>query len=281
MIQARQAAPGRGTIVFTHANGFPAGTYRVLFEAWRSAGWRVLAHEKFGHDPGYPIASGWARLRDELLAFVEREAGAGPVALVGHSFGGYLSLLAASKKPALASAVVLLDAPIVAGWRAHGFRMLKATGLIERGGPGKVAARRRTHWPSAAALREHLEGKPVFARWDRAVFEDYLRCGFVPAPDGGMTLAFEREVERRIYNSLPHHVSALLARHPLRCPVGFVGGTRSAENRQLGLAYVRRLAGPRWRWIEGSHLFPMERPAATAKAVLELLAERPATGPAG
>ena len=27
-------------IVFSHANGFPEGTYRVLFEAWRAAGWK-------------------------------------------------------------------------------------------------------------------------------------------------------------------------------------------------------------------------------------------------
>ena len=271
MVQAGPAAPGRGTIVFIHANGFPAGTYRVLFEAWRAAGWRVLAHEKFGHDPRYPVASGWSRLRDELLDFVEREAGGGPVALVGHSFGGILSLLAASRKPQLASAIVMLDAPVVAGWRAHGFRMLKATRLIERGGPGRISARRRTSWPSAAALREHFERKQVFARWDRRVLDDYLRCGFLPAPDGSVRLAFDREVETRIYNSLPHHVPQLLRRHPLRCPVAYVGGTRSVEHRQLGIAFVRRLAGPRWRWIEGSHLFPMEKPAETAAMVLELL----------
>jgi pimeloyl-ACP methyl ester carboxylesterase len=234
----------------------------------------VLAHGKFGHDPAYPVASGWSRLRDELLDFIAREAGAGPVALVGHSFGGILSVLAASKRPAVASTIVLLDSPIVAGWRAHGLRMLKATGLMYRGGPGKISARRRTRWPSATALREHFERKSVFARWDRRVFDDFLAAGFEPAADGGVRLAFDRDIETRIYNTLPLHVPALLRRHPLRCPVAFVAGTRSAENRQLGIAYVRRLAGPRWRWIEGTHLFPMEKPGETAAAVLELLADR-------
>jgi pimeloyl-ACP methyl ester carboxylesterase len=271
---ARSAAPDRGTIVFAHANGFPAGTYRVLFEAWRAAGWRVLAHGKFGHDPAYPVAGGWSRLRDELLDFVEREAGAGPVALVGHSLGGVLSVLAASKRPAVASALVLLDAPVVAGWRAHGFRMLKATGLIHRGGPGKISARRRTSWPSAEAVREHFERKSVFARWDRRVFDDYLAAGFEPAADGGMKLAFDRDIETRIYNTVPLDVPALLRRHPLRCPVAFVGGTRSQESRQLGIGFVKRLAGPRFRQIEGTHLFPMERPEETAATVLELLSAR-------
>lgn len=277
-----RAAPKSGshppTLVFCHANGFPAGTYGVLFEAWRRAGWRVLAPEKFGHDPRYGVSSGWRALRDELLAFIEHDrqgsGSAAPVALVGHSMGGYLALLAASRKPALASAVVLLDAPIVAGWRVPAFGLAKATGLIQRGGPGVASARRREHWPTLAAVREHFAGKAAFARWDPRVFDDYVQHGFhagsSAAPDG-VRLAFARDTETRIYNTLPHHVPALLRRHPLRCPVSFVAGTRSAENRQLGLAFAKRLAGPRWRWIEGSHLFPMEKPEATAAAVLALL----------
>lgn len=272
---APRSTKARQTLVFCHANSFPAGTYGVLFDAWRRAGWRLLAPEKLGHDPAYPVTNGWRHLRDELVAYIEREAGGQPVALVGHSMGGYMSLLVASRKPALVSGVVLLDAPIVSGWRAPAFGLLKMSGLIHRGGPGRASARRREHWPSVEAVREHFAGKPLFARWDPRVLDDYLRHGFVPetgGDGGGVTLAFQRDIETRIYNTLPHHVPALLRRHPLRCPVGFIAGKRSAENRQLGLDFVRRLAGPRWRWMEGSHLFPMERPEETAAAVLALLA---------
>ena len=79
-------------------------------------------------------------------------------------------------------------------------------------------------------------------------------------------------VETRIYNTLPHHVPALLRKHPPRCAVGFIAGTRSAEMRQGGFASSHKLAGDRWRWIEGTHLYPMERPDDTAMLVLELLA---------
>jgi pimeloyl-ACP methyl ester carboxylesterase len=265
-----QAGEGR-TLVFCHANGFPAGTYEVLFNSWRRAGWRVLAPDKFGHDPRHAITNGWRHLRDELIAFIEREAGGTPVALVGHSMGGYLCLLAASRRPALASQVVLLDAPIVAGWRVPAFGLLKASGLIQRGGPGKASARRREHWPSREAARDHFAAKAMFARWDARVYADYVQHGFAEQADGSVTLAFQRDAETRIYNTLPHHVPALLARHPLHGPVGFVAGTHSAEGRQLGFGYVKRLAGARWRWIEGSHLFPMEKPDETAAAVLALL----------
>lgn len=261
------------TLVFSHANGFSAGTYGVLFAAWRAAGWRVLAPDKLGHDPRYAVTSGWPHLRDELLAFIRREAGGAPLALVGHSMGGYLSLLAASRLPAQVHAVVLLDSPIVAGWRSHGFRLLKATGLIRRGGPGKVSARRRDHWDSVDAARAHFRDKRAFAGWDSRCFDDYLRHGFEPAPQGGVRLGFRRDVETRIYETLPHHVEPLLRRHPLACPVSYVEGTRSTEGRQLGLGFVRQLARERWRTIEGSHLFPLEQPDLTAAAVLELLAQ--------
>lgn len=248
------AAAGSGTLVFCHANGFVAGTYEPLFELWRAAGWRVLAPAKLGHDPHYKVTSNWPQLRDELLAYIEREAPGEAVALVGHSMGGYLSLLAAARAPALARAVLLLDAPIVAGWRAQGFRILKSTGLL-------------------AAARAHFAAKRAFAGWDARVFEAWLQHGFEPAAAGGVQLVFRREIETRIYNTLPHHVEHVLARHPLHCPFGYLGGTRSAERHQLGIGFVHRLAGPCWREIEGTHLFPMERPRETAQAVLELLAK--------
>ena len=42
-----------GTLVFSHANGFPAGTYRTLFEVWRAAGHEVHAIERLG---GFQVA---------------------------------------------------------------------------------------------------------------------------------------------------------------------------------------------------------------------------------
>jgi pimeloyl-ACP methyl ester carboxylesterase len=85
-------------------------------------------------------------------------------------------------------------------------------------------------------------------------------------------LAFRREIETRLYNTLPDHFDRVLHRHPPRCPVRFIGGTRSPELRQAGLATTRAVTRGQIRWIDGGHLFPMERPGATAAAVLEELA---------
>ena len=258
-----------GTLVFSHANGFPAGTYRQLFEHWRAAGWRVLAIDKFGHDPRYPVTSNWPKLRDQLIDFISAEAPQGAY-LVGHSLGGLLSLLVASRRPDLVRGLVMLDSPVITGWRSHTVQVLKRSRLISKVSPGKISQTRRHAWPSRDAVAAHYGAKSLFARWAPGVLADYLACG--TAQQGDKTvLVFERAVETRIYNTLPHHLGALLHKHPLRCPVGFIAGTRSTEIRQGGLGMAHLLAGERFTWLEGTHLYPMERPIATADAVLALL----------
>jgi len=265
---ARRKAPA-AAIVFSHANGFPAGVYQPLFDVWRARGYQVHAVDKFGHDPAWPVTSNWPHLRDQLIAFVDAEVGA-PAWLVGHSLGGLLSVLAACKRPDLARGVVLLDSPIIAGWRAHGLQVAKATGLMPRVTPGRVSKTRRQSWPSLAAVRQHFAKKAAFARWDPRVLEAYVKSGF--ARRGGETvLVFDRDIETQIYNTLPHHMPRVLRRHPLRCPLAFIGGQQSAESRQAGVEATRRLAGERFVWTDGTHLFPMEHPDATAGEVLRLL----------
>ena len=269
MRHAAHPAPRR--IVFAHANGFPAGTYRVLFEAWRAAGFEVHALPKFGHDPRFPVSSNWPHLRDELIHFIESSA-KGPAYLVGHSLGGFVSVLAAARRPDLALCVVLLDSPILSGWKARALQFAKASGVGERLSPGHVSKRRRQHWPSAQAAYDHFASKPAFARWAPGVLHDYIESGTEPhdgheTGEGSRRLAFSREVETAIYNSLPHHITRVLRAHPLQCPMAFIQGSESLEVRRVGLAATRRLTHGCISTLEGSHLFPLERPLETAAEV--------------
>lgn len=268
-------------IVFSHANGFPAGTYGVLLRALRERGHLLEALERFGHDPRYPVTSNWPHLVRELAEFAApRIARHGqPAFLVGHSLGGILSLMCAARHPMLGgrplAGVVMLDSPILGGWRARALAVLKGTRLVGRVSPGRISRRRRDRWPDAATVGSHLSTRTVFRRWDPAVFADYVAHGTheAEAPEGGVhrVLSFRRDVETALYDTLPHDLDHRLRRDPLRCPVGFIGGTASAEMRQVGLSMTRRVVGSahpeRMRFIEGSHLFPMERPLQTAEAI--------------
>jgi pimeloyl-ACP methyl ester carboxylesterase len=268
-------------VVFSHANSFPAGTYGTLFKSLRARGFTVKAVERFGHDPRYPVTSNWPHLVQQLADFAgpQIERHDGPAWLVGHSLGGFLSVMCAARHPQLGGrgvkGVVLLDSPLLGGWRARTVALMKFTQLVGSVSPGRVSRRRRQHWPDEAAVLEHFSHKRAFRHWHPQALQDYVHHGTrVEALAGGgsrRTLAFERDIETAIYETLPHNLDRLLHRHPLRCPVGFIGGTHSLEMRQVGMAMTRRVVGPghpeRLGAIEGSHLFPMEKPQDTAAAV--------------
>ena len=270
-------------IVFSHANSFPASTYGVLFKSLRARGHTVRALEKFGHDPKYPVSSNWPHLVQQLADFAgpEIQKHGKPAWLVGHSLGGFISLMCAARHPQLGGhgvrGVLLIDSPVLGGWRARALELAKRTQLVGSISPGKISRRRRNAWTDAHSAFDHFARKKAFARWDPQVLRDYIEHGTVDAdmPHGRQrVLAFDREIETAIYNTLPHNLDRLLRRHPLQCPVGFLGGTESAEMQQVGMSMTHRLVGPhpeRIRMVEGSHLFPMERPQDTAASIDSIL----------
>lgn len=255
-------------IVFSHGNSFPAGTYSVLFEQLRKRGFHVSAVERFGHDPRYPVTSNWPHLVQQLADFAQTQvqrAGA-PVFLVGHSLGGMLSVMAAARHPQLARGVLMLDSPLIGGWRATTVGVAKHTQMVGAVSPGRVSRQRRVSWASRTEALEHFRKKKAFARWDPQALQDYIAHGMEDAEDGRCVLRFDRAVETAIYNTLPHNLAPLLRAHPLRCPAAFIGGRASVELRQVGMALTQRVTLGRTMMVDGSHLFPMEQPRTTAAA---------------
>ena len=268
-------------IVFSHGNSFPASTYRVMLDSLRARGFSVSAIEKYGHDPQYPVTDSWPHLVRQLADFAtqrQKEADGQPLWLVGHSLGGILSLMCAARHPQLARGVLMLDSPVIAGWRAGAMGVVKRTPLMKRLSPSQVSRRRRDQWESREAVFRHFRGKKMFAAWDEQVLHDYVDHGTFDA-DGTWRLAFDREVESVIYDTLPHQIGTLLRAHPLQCPVAFVGGLASLEMKQAGgLDSIAELTEGRVMMLGGSHLFPMEKPLATAAAIeasLRALEESP------
>jgi pimeloyl-ACP methyl ester carboxylesterase len=254
-------------IVFSHGNSFPACTYRQVFNSLNSRGFDVQAVEKFGHDSQYPVSDNWPHLVQQLADFVRTQHGDGPAPfLVGHSLGGILSLMCAAKHPELARGVLLLDSPILAGWKATTLGLAKRTPLVGSLSPGRISSKRRNHWASRELALEHFQHKKAFAQWDPLVLQDYIQHGTTEL-DGQIYLSFDRDVETRIYNTLPHNLGELLRKHPLQCPVAFIGGTHSVEMRQVGMELTQRITKGRVMMLDGSHLFPMEKPLATAAAI--------------
>ena len=259
-------------IVFSHANSFPANTYRALFEVWQAAGYAVAAIDKLGHDPRYPVTPDWPHLVQQLADFITHEVKR-PAHLVGHSLGGYLSMMVANRHPQLAQSVVVLDSPLLHGWKSAGIALAKRAQVMSQVMPSRISAQRTHEWPNASAVQAHFGAKAKFAAFDARVLADYLASGIEGASEAGTRrLSFKREIETQIYNTMPHDLLQEFRRHPFRCPVAYVAGTRSREGRQVGLSGTRQIVGERLSWLEGSHLYPFEQPQATAQAVLDWIA---------
>ena len=271
-------------VIFSHGNSFPASTYSVLLRGLEARGFQIKAIEKFGHDPAYPVTSNWPHLVQQLADFTQQEvlaSGQGAF-LVGHSLGGFLSLMCAASHPELGGkalrGVLLLDSPLIGGWRATALGVAKRARLVGSISPGVISRKRKNLWLGKDEVFAHFRSKKTFARWDEQVLRDYIEHGTHDAPDesgkgaekGAETqrhLSFDRNVETAIYNTLPDNLDQLIRRHPLKCPATFIGGRQSVEMKQVGMALTEKVTKGRIMMLDGSHLFPMEKPVATAAAV--------------
>jgi pimeloyl-ACP methyl ester carboxylesterase len=264
-------------IAFAHANSYPAASYAPLLDLLR-ADREVIAFPKLGHDPRFPVTHRWPHLVAQYRQWLEQQ-GRGPYLLVGHSLGGYLSLMVAEQAPELAAGVILLDSPIIGGWKALLLGSVQRTPLVWKFSPARFAKVRRNHFPSLDEAFAHYRSKGVFKDFSDDALWHYVRAGTEPVPgatDGSLRLAFDRMEEARIYNGLPDHIPGVLKRLKSKrpdLPLALLYGTRSAEAKTVGLVHSRRfIAADRIIPVEGTHLFPLERPEETAALIAALLA---------
>jgi len=261
-------------MLFLHANGFPSGSYAQFLQALGQFG-QVHAPEIIQTPLSMAPASRWRHMADFACSQV-RSLGskAQPLALVGHSMGGYLSLMAASRHSELVDAVVLIDAPIAMAWRRPLLETLRHLHLTKLVGPAPVAAKRRFEWPSMIAAKEHLSQKSFARHWAPGVMDDFLAAALVESGNG-VVLRIPREVEKDIYANLPSQraFSALRELNRIGKSVTMIAGSRSVETNLAGRSANRRLFGERWLELDAGHLVPMEQPAACASVIGESLAK--------
>lgn len=191
----------KDTILFAHANGFPANCYQQLLTGL-SENFHVNSIDKLAHSDQFPVTENWTDLVDELIHHVEKTASR-PVIALGHSLGGALSLLAAYRKPALFKHVVMLDMPIISPLKARALKWIKKAGLVDTVTPAKNTQHRRATWPSKSEARSYFRTRHLFKDFTEACLEDYLNYG-LEKKDDAYHLIFDRHIEYAIYRTYPH-----------------------------------------------------------------------------
>ncbi|WP_348827704.1 alpha/beta hydrolase [Halomonas sp. RT37] len=257
--------PDTPTLLFAHANGFPGGSYRSLL-APLAERFDVQPLDRLGHHPDFPVGHNWLALRDEYLESTRHLAG--PFIGVGHSMGGVITAMAARQEPERFQAVVMLDPPLMLGIDALAMRVSKWLGMVDRVTPAGKSKGRRTRWESRDAMRAQLRRKGLFRSFTEEALDDYIDAGTTTLEDGAVVLSYDPDIEVEIFRHLPHHLDRLPTE--VRVPLGVLAGETSDL---LTEARCRRLSrrGIALDRVPGSHMFPMEQPEATRRALLAMI----------
>lgn len=223
----REAGAGPG-VVCIHANASSSSQWRALMERL-APGCHVLAADSHGAGKGPPWPAGRRlTLHDEaaLLEPVLARAGT-PLALVGHSYGAAVALLAALREPRRVDALVLYE-PTLFSLLAAGDSADAAAGIrhtvaaavaaLARGDPGAAAEHFIDYWMGAGAWaampqprRAPIEASIVnVAGWAGALMDEATPLSAFQALQmpvllmvGAQSPASSRSVARLLAGALP------------------------------------------------------------------------------
>ncbi len=254
----------RPLVVFSHANGFPAGTYRKFF-SFLEPHVEIRALDMYGHDPRFPVRDNWHQLAEELLAFVDAQCDR-PAFLLGHSMGAVLSFIAAYHRPEKFRGLVMMDPPLINGAQGLAFQVVKCMGRGDSVTPAGKSKNRRSHWPSREVAITELSRKKLFSGVDPDCVHDYVHSVTEPQADGEFHLRFLVAQEVAIFRTTPTDYWRYWRR--LRVPGVLMTGEQTEVTRPD--AVLRMCLRHRMSHVttSGGHLFPLQHPEQVARQVL-------------
>lgn len=251
-------------ILLFHATGFPAGSYMPLLAHLHRAGHPLFALNFMGHGPSESTMEfeSWAFFRDQVSAFAEHLNGRSPFLAMGHSLGGASLLMAAPDLPI--RRLVLLDPTVLTpftSWLAP-FLPHPLAGIAEK---------RRSEFKSRRVVERSYRLNPLFKNWDDESFQGYLDSVLEPA-NAGMRLRMSPALEAKIFRSFHRGQWREFKRNT--SPILVVRAADSPVTPPRAAARIISWnAASRALTHGGSHTFPMEDPAGTAKLALEFFKE--------
>jgi len=128
---------------------------------------------------------------------------------------------------------------------------------MERFSPALATKFRRAVWQTKEDAIEHFRGKEKFQYFDSEVLTDYVEHGTIEN-EHKVKLFFEPKIEAEIYRTLPDNLPKM--RGKLKVPAFYIGGTHSREAQLARLSFMKKYFPFEFYFIEGSHLFPLEKP---------------------
>jgi len=258
------------TIHFAHANGYPPEGYRQFIQPFLE-NHQVIAskYRPLWGDQNPNNLKTWNTFADDMIRFMD-DKGLKNVIGMGHSMGGTISVAAALKRPDLFDKLILID-PVIFSRKfllpskIFPFFLLKKIIPI-----AKISSKRRNKWSSKEEVYELWRKKRVFKRFSDESLQDLIDATIISDGNGGMTLAFSRDWETRVYTTAPYVFSKMIK---LEIPITVV----KAEFTDVitkDLWSTWQTQQPQTEFIEfknAGHLVPLESPKELANILLKNL----------
>lgn len=257
-------------IVFSHANGYPCGSYTQLFSALHNRGLSNVS--PFDHRPLWsaepaPTFLPWRTYAQDLINHLDGSER--PVWLLGHSMGAAAGVLANQMRPDLFTGLVLLDPvlPPTSVWiMARVMNLLRPNGtpIVQR------ALKRPHHFDSFDAAFAFYRSKRVFSDFTDEALRAYVTAAHQDAGGEGVTLRYSGAWEACVYRSVPNVAGALKS---IDKPCLVVAGKQSYVLTARTAKWITRCnQGIDIQSTEGGHLVPMEAPERCAGLIAAYIA---------
>jgi pimeloyl-ACP methyl ester carboxylesterase len=256
----REAGTGPG-VVCTHSNASTSGQWRALMDLLAPR-FRVLAPDSYGSgkSPEWP-SDRVISLRDEVALIEPVLARAGsPLALVGHSYGAAVALIAALANPGRVRALALYEPTLFALLDAETLPPNEADGIRKGVADASVALDAGNQDAAAERFIDYWMGK---GSWERT-----------PDERKAPIAASVRNI-RRWAHALFTEPTPLAAFRSLDIPVLYMVGKRSTTSAR-GVARLLANALPRVEVVEFEelgHMGPVTHPDRVNDVIARFLGE--------
>lgn len=253
------------------ANSFPPQTYlpmlRRLTDRYRALCFPPRA--LWGDQRPPPELGDWHDLADDLLRAFDKWQ-LDEIVLIGHSFGGVASMLAAIKEPERFLALVMLDPTILSQDRLDWLKRATEQNALDQTPLVRGALRRRRSFENRDMAFERFRSRPHFADWSDEALRLYVDHGLRERSDSqGFELVWSVEWEVYYYSTVYQRIWEDLPDLDKLLPILIIRGGASDTFEQSDQHAVGALVPSATVCvIEGQgHLFPQSAPDETGALI--------------
>ena len=266
------------TLIFYHATGFNAETYKILLEKFYIKNKElinIVALDQRGHglstaSADYKNLNSWECYVEDSLELIDTLNT--KLILSGHSMGGVVAAKSAYLRQQQTQALVLLEPVLYSPIRALRFRFLSKLNLHRKIPLVEAAARRRSRFESFEHAISSYQGRGAFTTWGGEWIKNYVMGGFRKKNEG-VELSCKPEWESKTFK-----VSDMDTWRSLR---GFKGkgialcgslGTTCPKGARKALERL----GSSWKIFEypdSSHFLPMEKSDEIIDRIYEFMSK--------